>query len=346
MKEHITRIIENYTREAAFSGVIAAQDATGTLFARAYGLRSRQDGLENELSTAFAIASGTKLLTALAILRLVAAGKLSLDTALGEALAAYPLGTIDPAITIRQLLTHTSGVGDYIDEEAEDSMAPLAALYDKYPVYRWESMAYYLPMSNALPAKFAPGERFSYSNTGFVLLGLVAEAVSGQPFQTFVTEEIIRPLGLVHTGFYRLDSLPANTALGYFREDGQWRSNIYRLPVIGGADGGLFTCAADMDTLWRALMAGRLLPDALQAQMLAPQVRRYERDDQDFAYGLGVYCWHKNKEIAWYAVGGDFGVDFFSACFPGRGLTITALGNTEENTFPILRGLFDTLTLA
>jgi CubicO group peptidase (beta-lactamase class C family) len=187
-----------------------------------------------------------------------------------------------------------------------------------------------------LPQKFEPGVRFGYSNAGFVLLGLVIEAVGGKQYQQYVTDEIISSLNLRHTGFYRMDALPANTAYGYMDdESGQWRTNIFCMPVLGGSDGGLFTCAEDLDKLWRAMFAGRVLSENMLQAFLKPQAARNEGR----SYGLGVYRFDNGRSTAYYAVGGDFGVDFFTAYFPEQKITASAMGNSAVNTYPLLNAM-------
>ena len=167
------------------------------------------------------------------------------------------------------------------------------------------------------------------------MLGLVIEAVSKVAYQQFVMDEIITPLNLRHTGFYRMDELPANTALGY--PGGEQRTNIFCLPVIGGSDGGLFTCAKDMDILWRAVFSGRVLSENMLELFLQSHIER----DNGNSYGLGVYRYETEGNIAYYAVGGDFGVNFFTAYFPKQKITASALGNTEVNTYPLLSAMMD-----
>lgn len=336
----IQTIWANWAGAGQFSGVFSARDENGVLFEACRGHRHRAEALPNRRDTAFGIASGTKLFTGLAVCRLVAAGRLSLEDKLWDVLP-YDLGQIDKDVTVFHLLTHTSGVGDYIDEEAPGSDEQMRALYARWPVYLWESLSYYLPMITPLPPKFAPGARFGYSNAGFVLLGLAVEAAAGLPYQHFVTDEIIRPLGLAHTGFYRSDALPPNTALGYTGDaaTGALRTNIFSLPVLGGSDGGLYTCADDLHTLWRALLAGQILPQNTLQAFLRPQVQR----GGGKSYGLGVYRCDRNEQTAHYAVGGDFGVDFFTVHFPALGITVSALGNTELDTSPLLNALLDGL---
>ncbi len=293
----------------------------------------------NNYETAFGIASGTKLFTGLAVCKLIDAGKLSLNDAVWDVLP-YALGQMDKRVTVRHLLTHTSGIGDYIDEESPDIARQMQALYNQHPVYLWEQLAYYLPLITPLPPKFAPGARFGYSNAGFVLLGLVIEAISGKPYQQYITQEIISALQLRHTGFYRMDALPANTAYGYMQDQtGQWRTNIFSVPVLGGADGGLYTCAQDLDTLWRAVFSGRVLSGDMLQAFLTPHVSR----KQGRSYGLGVYRIDRGTNTAYYALGSDFGVDFFTAYFPGQRITASALGNTQVNTYPLLDALFSAL---
>lgn len=333
------RIWNGWPDADKFSGVFSASDEKGLLFEKYRGFRNRSEELPNNSETAFGIASGTKLFTGLAVCKLIDAGKLSLDDLLWDILS-YDLGQIDRRVSVFHLLTHTSGIGDYLDEEAPDATEKEQELCNQYPVYLWERLEYYLKMITPLPQKFAPGARFGYSNAGFIMLGLVVEAVSGKPYQQYVTDEIISPLGLHHTGFYRMDALPANTAYGYINDEaGLWRTNMFKLPVIGGSDGGLYTCARDLDTLWRSIFGGRVLSPGMLQSFLKPQVARSEGR----SYGLGVYLIQRGQRTAYYAVGGDFGVDFFTAFFPDQKMSASALGNTEINTYPLLDAMFSEL---
>jgi len=318
-----------------FSGVFSVSDESSVIYEKCCGYRNRSERLPNNKNTAFSIASGTKLFTGLAVCKLIDENKLKLDKKLCEILP-YNLGQIDNRVTVFHLLTHTSGIGDYIDEESENSIEQLQSLYNQYPSYLWERLEYYLQMITPLPPKFEVGKRYGYSNSGFVLLGLVVETVSNVSYQKFVTENIIKPLKLSHTGFYRMDSLPKNTALGYM-ENG--RTNIFSLPVIGGSDGGLFTCSSDLDLLWRALFSNKILSKKMLEIFLKQQavINDYE------SYGLGVYRCNIDNKLVYYAVGGDFGVDFFTAYLPKHKVVISALGNTEIDTYPLMEAVVSLL---
>ncbi|MCL2216763.1 MAG: beta-lactamase family protein [Defluviitaleaceae bacterium] len=344
MKKLIQDILNNWLEDEGdgFSGVFSASGADGIIEQHAYGSRNIAENLPNTVDTSFAIASGTKLFTGLAVCKLIDENKLTLESKLCD-LLPYDLGQIDKSITVFHLLTHTSGVGDYIDEEAEDNETQLQALYDKYPSYLWTKLEYYLQMITPLPPKFEPGQRYAYSNSGYVLLGLVVEAVSGLSYQQFVRDKIIVPCKLVHTGFYRMDALPSNTALGYIMGDtGQWRTNTFSVPILGGSDGGLFTCAGDLDKLWRAIFANELLSEKMTQNFLAMQVDIDEECGE--SYGLGVYRNIQDDNVAYYAVGVDSGVNFFTMYFPQSKIVVSSLSNTDDvDIFPPLNELFEVL---
>jgi CubicO group peptidase (beta-lactamase class C family) len=322
------KIWNKWSDSAQFSGVFSVSNENGILFEKCTGLRNRSENLPNNSNTAFGIASGTKLFTGLAVCKLIDESKLSLHARICDILP-YDLGQIDKRVTVFHLLTHTSGVGDYIDEESEECEEQLQALYDKYPVQLWTRLEYYLQMVTPLPPKFEPGERYGYSNSGFILLGLVIEAVSGISYQQFVTDNIITPLNLTHTGFYRMDSLPENTALGYM-ENGC--TNIFSLPVIGGSDGGLFTCSGDIIHLWQALFSKNLLSE----KMLSSFLKQHSLIDENESYGLGIYRYESVENSFYYAVGGDAGVSFFTAYKPEHKLVVSMLANMEVSVYPLM----------
>jgi len=344
MNNKFNDIFSNWLKDdgEGFSGVFSVSDTDGVIFQQACGCRNRAEDLANTVDTAFGIASGTKLFTGLATCKLIDEGKLSLEDKIGD-LLPFDLGQIDKSVTVFHLLTHTSGVGDYIDEESDDCEEALQALYDKYPVQLWTRLEYYLQMITPLPPKFKPGERYAYSNSGFVLLGLVVEAVSGVPYQQFVQDNIIASCKLAHTDFYRMDSLPPNTAFGYFQDEDseQWRTNIFSMPIRGGSDGGLFTCANDLDKLWRAIFNNEILSAKMTQEFLKLQVSIDEEDGE--SYGLGVYRLEEDGKTLYYAVGGDSGIDFFTAYFPKSKTVVSALGNTDLNTFDLLEEAFEAL---
>ena len=125
------------------------------------------------------------------------------------------------------------------------------------PVHELATTEQYLAVLDGHPPKFAPGERFSYSNSGYVVLALLAERASGVAFHELVVERVCRPAGMVDTAFLRSDELPGRAALGYLELNGGWRTNVFHLPVRGSGDGGIYSTAADVRSLWAALSPAR-----------------------------------------------------------------------------------------
>lgn len=313
---------------SAFTGVVWVRKGRDVVFARGYGYANRAERLPNTPATRFGMASGSKIFTAVAICQLVEQGRLHFDSRLLELVKAdFP--HFDPAITIHHLLTHTAGVPDYFDEELMDDFA---ALWQQTPVYTLHGPRNLLPLFQHQPMKFAPGERFSYNNAGYILLGLVIEALTGQDYVDYVTEHVLRRAGMLDSGYFPMDALPERTAYGYIEEaDGSWRTNIFAVPTYGQPDGGAFTTAPDMAHFWEALQEHRLLSPAMTAQMLALQVI----EDHTTGYGYGIWLRHTASAVtAYHVMGEDPGVSFLSRVYPSQDLLFTVIGNTATAAWP------------
>ena len=139
------------------------------------------------------------------------------------------------------------------------------------PVHELATTEQFLRVLDGFPTAFPAGERFFYCNGGFVVLALLAERASGVPFHDLVRDRVCRPAGLVDTDFLRSDALPGRAALGYVEMDGQWRTNVFHLPVLGTGDGGIYTTGADVHRFWTALFAGAIVSPDTVAQMVRPR---------------------------------------------------------------------------
>ena len=193
----------------AFSGVISIRHKHTVLYERAAGYADRSNNIENTVATRFGIASGTKFLTALAIGKLISAEKLSFSTKVKDCIALNFPGYA-PDITIKHLLTHTSGIPDYYDEE---KIADFDTFTLSTPWYALKGPRDYLAVFPDEPMKFAPGECFSYSNGGYILLGVVIEELTGMRYQEFVEQAIFQATGMHRSGYFALNKLPEQTAL-------------------------------------------------------------------------------------------------------------------------------------
>ncbi len=315
-------VILEKARATLFSGVIWVQEGAVCTFARGFGHAQRAESLPNRIDTRFGIASGAKTFTAVAIGRLVDAGKLTFDTRLRDCLDVdFPHAA--PDVTLHQLLSHTSGMPDYFDEAVMDDYE---ALWRARPCYALRRPADFLPLFREQPMMFAPGERFHYNNGAFIVLGLVVEQATGLPFAEYVTREVLAPAGMADSGYFALDRLPERVALGYIEDDAGWRTNTYAIPAVGGADGGLFTTAPDVARFWHALLGGDLLSSEVMARMLTAHTRA---DDSD-GYGYGLWIAGPEDAPVYAMSGEDPGAAFHSSYHPERDLIITLLSNTDQ----------------
>jgi CubicO group peptidase (beta-lactamase class C family) len=332
--EELTREIDALAAETGLSGAVRVDEGDQLGVARAYGLAHRGYGIPNEVDTRFALASGTKGLTALAVMSLVEDGTLELSTR-ARALLGPDLPLVGDDVTVEHLLAHRSGIGDYLDEEVA---LDIAEYLMPVPVHELATTEQYLAVLGGHPPKFAPGERFAYCNSGYVVLALIAERASGVPFHDLVRERVCEPAGMPDTEFLRSDALPGGVALGYLDLDGAWRTNVFHLPVRGSGDGGIYSTVADIRALWAAFLGGRIVSSQWVREMTRP---RSEAPAQSGRYGLGFWL-HASTDTV-ILEGMDAGVSFRSAHDPRADLTYTVVSNTTDGAWPVARFLTDRL---
>jgi CubicO group peptidase (beta-lactamase class C family) len=269
----------------------------------------------------------------MSIVSLIVDGKLSLATTARSVLGG-DLPLIDGRVTVEHLLTHRSGIGDYLDESLGLSLADYLM---PVPVQHLATTEQYLVVLDGNEMKFEPGTQFSYCNGGFVVLALLAERTAGIPFHDLVRQRVCEPAGMADTEFLRSDDLPAGAALGYIEVDGAVRTNVFHLPVRGNGDGGIYTTLADVRSMWLALFAGRIVPTDWVAEMLTPR-----SEDEGLRYGLGF--WLDADSDAVMLRGCDTGVSFCSWHHPSTSTTHTVIANDADGAWPITRRLRELVT--
>lgn len=297
--------IDRAIRDDDFSGTVMVGRGDRILFARAAGLASRDYGAPNRIDTRFNIASIGKLFTATAILRLVEQGRVRLDAPFAAWLPTYPNAPIARQVTIEQLLTHSSGLGNYWEAIAGRAPQDFVRLAD------------FLPLFQSAPLAFAPGTRFDYSNNGYVVLGLVIEAVTGASFQDHVRQTIFAPLGMRGSDYWPLDLVVPNRATGFTRDEqapGAWRSNTFVNQFRGHAAGGAYATTADLIAFARAWRGDRLFGRAMRDEMA-----RGRFDYRQGRYGLGISTEIVNGHRIFGHSGGHIGIAGELMMFEGVG---------------------------
>jgi CubicO group peptidase (beta-lactamase class C family) len=318
-----------------FSGVVRVDRGDDVELMKAYGLAHRAYEIPNTVDTQFAIASGTKGLTAVTVASLIEGGALDFSTP-ARSVLGRDLPLIRDDVTVEHLLAHRSGIGDYLDEEVEHDIAEYLM---PVPVHELATTEQYLSVLDGHATKFAPDERFAYSNSGYVVLALIVERTDGTPFHGLVRRRVCEAAGMADTEFLRSDELPRRAALGYLSVDGVTRTNVFHLPVRGSGDGGIYTTAADVSSFWSALFAGRIVSGDMVAGLVRP---RSNVAGGSRRYGLGF--WLDASSDAVMLEGRDAGVSFRSVHDPGRPLTSTVISNTADGAWPIARLLAERVT--
>lgn len=315
----IDAAVDRAVVDADFSGALMLKRGDEIVYQRAAGQAEKVFGAANRIDTRFNIASIGKMFTATAVLRLAEQGRIDLDAPVLRYLPDYPNRAVAEAITARQLLSHSSGVGNYWE-----------AIADKPPQAFVETRDF-LPLIADQPLEFTPGERIGYSNSGYVLLGLIVEAVTGETFTDHVGRTIFEPLGMGGSGYWPLDLVVPNRADGYTRDEavpGAWRSNVFVNQFRGNPAGGGYSTVGDLSTFITALGDGRLLSPRMQT---AATMGLF--DMGRVRYGLGFMEDVVNGHRVLGHTGGHFGIAGEVWRYEDLGFSFAMLTNGEVDGY-------------
>ncbi|WP_083664232.1 serine hydrolase [Ornithinimicrobium sp. CNJ-824] len=244
---------------------------------------------------------------------------------------------MSPDVTVHHLLSHTSGIADYFeeDEDLPGYREDYGDIWDRIPNYRVRDYAALLPLFADLPPVCPPGTTYHYSNAGYVLLGILLSHVSGMPFAEAVTTRVLGPAGMADSGYPAFDEVHPDVATGYLPPLAPglpWRTNIYSVHPVGGGDGGAVVTAADVDRFLRAVQQGGVWRGVSPADLLTPRVRAGGR----WSVGYGVEV---RDDGVFGKDGGDPGVFSVSLRRPEDGTTLVVLANVDEEAVPGLPDL-------
>ncbi|MGX9720537.1 serine hydrolase domain-containing protein [Stenotrophomonas acidaminiphila] len=314
----IDGLMQRYDGRVPGAAVLVLKDGQ-PVFRRGYGLAVVEDGTPVSPATNFRLASVSKQFTAAAILLLAEDGKLSIDDPLKKWLPSLP--AVADAMTLRQLLSHTSGLLDY-----EDLMDPA----DTRQVHDIDVLHLLEKENRTL---FAPGSDYRYSNSGYALLALVVGKASGSDFAGFLRQRIFLPLGMDATFAHQdgVDEVP-NRAYGYSEIDGRWQRTDQSTTSAVLGDGGIYSSLDDLARWDAALYDERLLRRASLQLAFSPATKTPEPDVPFYGFG-----WRINGDLLWHS-GESIGFRNVILRYPKQKLTVIVLTNRNDpEPYPLAR---------
>lgn len=322
--EAVDGVVKPIMDRAKIQGLsVSISTGDGNVIERAYGFANLEHQVPTTPDSIFEIGSLTKTFTALCILLLQDESRLSVEDKISKYFPEFARGD---EITLKHLLQHTSGIKEILTVE------PFCSNQEK----SWQP-GEVLKMLESLPLDFNPGEKAQYSNSGCILLGMVIEKVSGTPYGNFVSERVIKPLGMTHTRPGSNSELTPKRVAGYKLDasTGSVRNAAYAGLVGPYASGGMLSTASDLVKLKKALHPGVLLKQASIDAMLAPARLNNGHEFRDPATGMTFgYC----LEILNFGelsvpgkTGGISGFNAYFAYVPEKDLMIAATANLENS---------------
>lgn len=331
-RRFLDRLLSSLDAQQPFSGVAVVSRGGKDVYALVRGTADVAAKAPVTRASRFGMASGSKLFTAVAVLQLAQTGKLALSDPLAKHVPDFPNQAFARRATIEQLLTHTAGAGDYWDGEYEARRDSLTDLQQLVPF-----------VLKHLGAS-APGT-FSYSNSGYLLLGLVVEAVSGKSYYDYVRQHVLDPAGMSRTGFPFRKEPSVETAHPYVPEldAGAVKAGVY-VPVTdggrGSSSGGARTTVDDLLRFADALATGRLLDRDHLALLTRARVRT---DTPDTSYGCGASV-EASRGVVSYGHGGRApGTHFDLRVYPELDTVLVVMSNYDTIAGPEMSSALDHL---
>lgn len=287
-------------------------------------------GLENHVTkslitkdSVFPIASGTKFLTALAIGMLIDQGKFTLDSYAKDILD-LDISSYDPHIQIKHLLSHSSGIPDYLDDTIQD-----ITKIDNLKLLSIEDYISYFPHSKM---EFIPGSKFRYNDGAFVYLALIIEKVSHMSYQTFINEYLLKPLNISQSGVFNTSLEKKHKVMGYI-DSKRTIPHIGYIPEMAGGDGGAYMNAYDFHIITRSFLDGKIICSTLVKEFMTPQIKTDEGDD--IFYGYGLWLKKCNNDYIPYVIGVDAGIRFKSMFIKNHFYFIAT--NTNDDIWDMMK---------
>jgi len=318
--DEIRNLMSGLHKKDWFSGTVLVAKGADVLLTEFAGEANKGDHAPVNIDTKFNLGSMNKMFTATAVARLVEAGKLSFDDPISKYVdeSWLPKAVADK-ITIRHLITHTSGLGSYFNETY---MKSSRALFRKLDDYK--------PLIQGDRPAFTPGTRFQYSNTGLFLLGVVIEKVTGEDYFDHIRKAIYAPAGMTNSDSYEMDYPVENLAIGYspdWTSPYKWQNNLYKHVIKGGPAGGGFSTVKDLHRFALALLSGKLVSPAMRELMWT------DFKGADYGYGFAVVQSPGGKAVG--HSGGFAGINSQLDIYVRSGYIVVAMSNIDNGASPL-----------
>jgi D-alanyl-D-alanine carboxypeptidase len=327
-------LIDKAAVEDSFSGAVLVAKNGQAIFEKAVGFANKETKAPNKTTTRFNLGSIDKSFTSIAIAQLAQQGKLAFSETIAKHLPDYPNKAVAEKVTIHQLLTHTSGLGDYLGSE---SISQLKTLRDVLPLF-----------VNA-PLLFEAGTKLQYSNAGYVVLGLIIEKISGVSYYQYVSSHIFKPAGMTRTGSFERDQKVADLAIGYTNmgpsgpQTGPRRPNTSTLAGKGSSAGGGYSTIEDLLKFATALSSNKLL-SAEYSEIVFTGGGPQKPQGPGRGYGFMQGVMDGVRVIG--NGGGGPGVNAMFRNYVGRGYTVVVLSNYDPPAAQQIAGKIHELLIA
>jgi CubicO group peptidase (beta-lactamase class C family) len=324
--QEVKDTMQRLTKADVFSGTLLIAKGDKVLMTFVGGEASKRFHVPNNMDTKFNLGSMNKMFTATSIMQLVEKGRLALDDPISKYVdESWLPEEITSKITIHHLLTHTSGLGSYFNETYMKGSRELFRYVEDFkPLVKVEKPA------------FEPGERFRYSNTGMLLLGVVIESVTGQSYFDYVRKNIYEPAGMKDTDSFEMDYPVENLAIGYSPAPNSpygWKNNLYEHVIKGGPAGGGFSTVGDLHRFGLALLSGKLVSKESMDKMWT------DHAGENYGYGFRISEGSFGKAVG--HSGGFSGINGNLSLFLDKGYIAAVLSNYSRGASPVARKIED-----
>jgi CubicO group peptidase (beta-lactamase class C family) len=303
------QVVQYYASNNQFMGSALVARGDQVLFSKGYGSANLEWNVPNTPATKFRLGSVTKQFTAASILLLEERGKLKIDDPVKKYLPDAPAAW--DKMTIFNVLTHTAGIPNFTNSPDYATLRPFPHTPEQI-----------VSLFRDKPLEFAPGEKMSYSNSGYILLGYLIEKISGQSYQDFIQKNIFNPLGMKDSGYDSNTAIIPRRAAGYSPGPGGLMNADFEHMSIPFSAGALYSTTEDLLRWEQGLFGGKLLSAASLTRMTTPFKNNY-------ALGVGADTVNGRKQIS--HGGGISGFNTFLSYYPDEKLTVVVLGNVNGN---------------